>query len=245
MTELNSNTATILDTRCYDCNNKPALTQGLCHTCYERMRKRAIASGRWESVRVPMDASLDHIQTLRDMGYSINLIAHLAGVEERTIGRMLRAENAQIELETEERLLSVPIVSLWDLWKTTKHSHRMPSEPATRRLRALASDGWIYSQVGEKLGWETTQVARLALRPSRLVLSGTTRAIDKVFRDPEFAIPTNRARRVILMRKWPTAFEWDDIDTQDLNAEKIAVRRATRRTHRILEERKAEKRVRR
>lgn len=209
------------------------------------MRRRAVASGRWESVRVPMNDSLDHIQTLRDIGYSIGLIAHLAGVEERTIGRMLRAESAQIELETEERLLAVPTISLWELWKTTKHSHRMPSEPASRRIRALASDGWIYSQIGEKLGWETTQVARLALRPSRLVLSGTTRAIDVVFRDPEFAIPTNRVRRDILMRKWPTAFEWDNIDTPNPEDVRLANKRAARRVERILEERKAEKRVRR
>lgn len=192
-----------------------------------------------------MNDSLDHIQTLRDIGYSIGLIAHLAGVEERTIGRMLRAESAQIELETEERLLAVPTISLWELWKTTKHSHRMPSEPASRRIRALASDGWIYSQIGEKLGWETTQVARLALRPSRLVLSGTTRAIDVVFRDPEFAIPTNRVRRDILMRKWPTAFEWDNIDTPNPEDVRLANKRAARRVERILEERKAEKRVRR
>ena len=191
-----------------------------------------------------MDASLDHIQTLRDIGYSIGLIAHLAGIEERTIGRMLRAESAQIELETEERLLAVPIVSLWELWKTTEYSHRMPSEPAYRRLRALASDGWIYSQIGEKLGWETTQVARLALRPSRLVLSGTTRAIDEVFRDPEFAIPTNRVHRGILMRKWPTAFEWDNIDTQNPEDVRFANKRAARRVGRILKEREAEKRVR-
>ncbi|MDD2326598.1 MAG: hypothetical protein PHW63_11510 [Alphaproteobacteria bacterium] len=191
-----------------------------------------------------MDASLDHIETLRDMGYSIGLIAHLAGIEERTVGRMLRAENAQIELETEERLLAVPTITLWELWKTTKHSHRMPSEPASRRIRALASDGWIYSQIGEKLGWETTQVARLAVRPSALVLSGTTRAIDAVFRDPEFAIPTNRVRRDILMRKWPTAFEWDNIDTPNPEDVRLANKRAARRVERILEERRAEKRVR-
>lgn len=207
---------TAVDVRiCYDCDKRPALTVGLCHNCYERMRKRAIVAGTWESALIPMDAAFTHVQTLRDHGYSLGLIAHLAGVQERTVGRIARSENDQIEIDTEESILAVPVISLWNLWKTTEYSHRMPSGPAVRRLRALATDGWMYPILGEMLGWETTQVARLALRPSKYVFSSTTRAVDAIYSDPDLAVPARRARRDILIKGWPSAMEWDNIDDKD------------------------------
>lgn len=213
---MNITTSTVLSTTiCYDCQDRAVISQGLCHTCYERMRKRAIAEGRWESIRVPLDDTLEHISVLQDLGYSKMLIAHLADVEQRTVGRITTGKNEQIEFETRERILSVPAVSLWDLWKTTEYGHRMPSGPAVRRLRAMVTEGWNYKTLGARLGWETTQVARLTLRPSNTVFSGTTREVDAVFRDPEFITPTQTARMVILKHNWPKSLEWDNIDDPD------------------------------
>lgn len=225
---------------CYDCETREVVAQGLCHTCYERMRKRAIASGQWESIRVPMDSTIEHVNKLRALGYSRILIAHLADVEQRTVGRITRGENEQIEFETQERILSVPEISLWELWKTTEHGHRMPSGPAVRRLRALATEGWMYKTIGEKLGWDTTQVARLALRPSKTVFSGTTRAIDRVFRDPDFLMPAQQARMDILAHKWPKSLEWDNIDDPD--NEIAANNRARMRVKKMKEKIATEKR---
>lgn len=219
---------------CFDCQEKKALTSGLCHTCYERMRRRAVANGTWESIFVPIDKTLERINDLISIGYGVPLISCLSNVSERTINRARNGSYRLISSITEERILAVQPISLWELWKTTEWVHRMPSGPVVRRLRALATDGWSYPMLGELLGWNNTQVSRYVNRPTKYVLSSTTRHVDALYQSNIVAIPVREPRIDIIKKCWPLPFEWDNID--DPTEEPKAVRRARNRVKAILGE---------
>lgn len=227
---------------CFDCKNLPAYSMGLCHTCYERMRRRAIAAGKWESMFVDATPTRKHIFELVDMGYSVALIANLSDTETRTISRVKNETYDKVSQLTEERILAIPKMSLWYLWKYVDYDFRMPSGPASRRLRALATDGWTYQQIGDMLGWDNTQVARYALRPSKYVHSSTMRHISKVYETVGAQITDRVPRRDILMKGWPGSMEWDDIDNPD--EEEAANYRAKLRVRRtVRSEREAKRRT--
>lgn len=214
-------------TVCIDCGRARALRAfGLCSTCYLRMRREAIEAGKWETIYVPAGPTLDHLQALKDAGYGSRLIAHLSGVSSSTIWRIGDQRN-RVAIDTEERILAVPVTSLWTLWRTVDYSHRMPAGPVVRRLRALAADGWTHDEISEAIGWHRSLVGRYLTRPPAWTLSETTRMVDRVYRSDRFLVPIREAPKATVLKGWPRPLEWDDID--DESSQQFARRRSMRR----------------
>lgn len=176
------------------------------------MRRAAIEAGTWESTMVPADEAREHIKRLQAAGYTIKFIAHLARVDEQSVSRARSGKHGMVMLETKERVCAVPVRSLWTLWHTEDHPHRMPTGPVTRRIRSLIADGWTYSEVGDALGWTRSLPSRYANNPPKWTMSTLTRRVDEVYRSPEFAVPVRAPRADIIRNKWPRPFDWGNID---------------------------------
>lgn len=130
---------------CVECCGPSAIrAKGRCAACYERHRRRMKAYGQWDR-RADQAAAHAHVTALRAAGLSNGSIAAAARIAESTVRLLgLPGQKAYVSVDTETRLLAVPIpATTLDLagMAVTGREH-VAALGAQRRLRALAALGW-------------------------------------------------------------------------------------------------------
>lgn len=200
--------------RCYPC--------GFADSQYRDRRRRAIAYGTWQPY-VDAEPAREHVRTLQEFGLGWKRIAHLAGVPNSTMWKLLygarqrgMAPSKRIRPETAQKILAVE--PRLDLLGT-----RIPVDATgtRRRLQALTAGGWPQAQLAARLGIHPSNYCTMLARPQ--VNIGTARASAALYDELWNADPANhgvhpqgisRARNYAKNHGWAPVGAWDD-DTID------------------------------
>lgn len=92
----------------------------------------------------------------------------------------------------------------------------VPSEPTTRRLRALACHGWSVPAITEAMGASATIIRELRVGCRPRVRSSTAKAVADFYAKQELVIldtmVAQRSRSLARRNGWHSPLEWDDIE---------------------------------
>ncbi|AXH50526.1 helix-turn-helix DNA-binding domain protein [Gordonia phage Ruthy] len=206
--------------RCAQCDN-PASARGLCIACYERHRRRQKAYGRWETTYVDARPVRDHVTALRAAGISNLRLRELTGISHTTVqtlmtGRPARGTgpSAKVSRSTADKLLSVPIPDI--AFQAVALRRPVPALGTTRRLQALAANGYSQRDLCRRLGWHWQgNLTELFNGRARQITAVRAREVAALFTELQMIPGTDRqARARALARGWLPPLDWDE-DTID------------------------------
>ena len=201
---------------CYlDNCHDPQHAQGLCSRHYTRQRKAAHRNGTWESVLVPAELMKSRVQKFTEEGYTYTMLEALTGIERNTFIRLFTKNRQLVTEDNLERLLRLPLVPLYELWKTDIGvDYKVPTYLASRRVRALMARGWTTTTLAKEVGLEKRTLQRFAQEEESLNgvfrsnLLKVVEAYDRLW-DKEPPKPHRRAELTRYIH-WPMPLEWDD-----------------------------------
>uniref|UniRef100_UPI003F495F2C hypothetical protein n=1 Tax=Nocardia suismassiliense TaxID=2077092 RepID=UPI003F495F2C len=194
------------------------LRRGLCHACYERIRVRQIAYGRWQPDRVAAEPVRAHVLALNEAGVSRRQIPILAGVHPKAITTLLRGKRGRtpavwVTKTTADRILALPIPA--DPIAVAAAHDLVPALGARRRLRALVAAGWPISHLTAELQMTGSNLGPL-LQEQAMVTVRRHRQIVALFNRLQLQPgPSTRARTYAHKRRWPLPMQWDEEDLDD------------------------------
>ncbi|QLF84869.1 helix-turn-helix DNA binding domain protein [Gordonia phage BBQValindra] len=203
---------------------KPARVRGMCSACYERVRTRQKAYGRWESQHIDAQPVRDHIQKLRDAGISNKRLRELTGISTNTIqvlmtGRPERGTGPtkKVLRRTADRILVIPVPEA--AFQVAAAGRYVPAVGTTRRLQALVANGYSQRELCRRLNWAwDTNATDLFLGRAPHVTAGRARGVAALFTELQLVPGTDgRARNRGKANGWPLPLEWDEdrIDDPD------------------------------
>jgi hypothetical protein len=206
---------TLTGAKIHHCNCPP------CHAAgsrYDARRRLLIATGRWQQLANAQPVR-DHIRHLRANGLGWRHIAHLAGVSEGVVSRLIYGTpsrgygpSKRLHPDASAALLAVQV----DL-DTLADRALIDATGTRRRIQALTCIGWSQTEQARRLGVSRQSHTRLNSTPQ--VTAGLARTIrafyDELSMTPAPAGPSSTgARREAARKKWAPPLAWDD-DTID------------------------------
>ncbi|MEU6543947.1 hypothetical protein [Streptomyces sp. NPDC046859] len=195
------------------------------------------ATGRGQTTTTERAAR--HVERLRAAGMPDREIMADAVISQHALYRIIRREGV-IRRSTETRVLAVKPRDT-DLPGSGTH---IPGLGTTRRLRALAADGWTAAELGRRCGKHKQFIVYLQNQPNTLtVRRWVADYVARLYREldglkpEEHGVPAHIARRTrerAAAKGWMGTAWWDDDDFDDPDF-KPATGRATSRRHDIAE----------
>lgn len=191
------------------------------HTAYDSRRRALIAAGQWAPF-VPAGPVRDHIRQVIDAaGFSHAQFAAAAGVDARTIRKILGPAQIRVKTEVAARICQVnPALVPVHGW--------VPAAGACRRLRALAVGGWSASVLAERLSLGVTAVQLIREGDQQVVAAATARKVRELYdeiwdTEPPAGtrserISRGRTRGYARKAQWPPPMAWDDDTIDDPDA---------------------------
>ncbi len=181
---------------------------------------RAIhASG--ERTMVAPDAAADHIASLLGSEWTLGAIARVSGVGVTTLQRIgsQTRQPKRIKADVEAAILAVQ-------HKGESQRYMIGAVGAVRRIRALATLGWSFREIGRRSGITQRSIVDLNTGVIRNVRPDTYEAICRVY-DELWDQPaperrdgiTGRMIRYAAKQGWAPPLAWDDDDIDDPAAE--------------------------
>lgn len=175
-----------------------------------RAQERRRAGG--PPARVDADRARQHLQALRDLGYSASVLAALAHVDPGTVRNLLLDPETHpraarlIGRDLEQQVLDAE----FDLDLLPETSH-VPAEPTRRRFRALAAIGWSLAELAEQVGVTEAAVSKTA--HASAIQAGVARRYRDLYAQLENTPgPSDRARHEAQKRGWAPPAAWENID---------------------------------
>lgn len=194
----------------------------------EDRRNRLIAYGRYDVGRV--DAAPVREYTLSLMAYGIGMkrIAHIAGVSNSTLGKILYGSEAQgikprarVAKHVAEKVMKVK-PELQHLGKTAL----VEASGTRRRIQALVVIGWSKARLARQLGMAPSNFNKTL--NSETVHAETARKVqalyDQLWNQPQYGhdhrsrISANASRNRAKAKGWAPPLAWDDETIDDPNA---------------------------
>lgn len=198
------------------------LRRGICDCCYERLRHRQTAYGRWENGRVAADPVRAHIAALKDAGVSYRRITVLAGLNRAVLQSVLHGKGPRtdrrrppqwITKATAEKILAVEIPE--DPITVAADKHSFPAFGAQRRLRALVAAGWPMVWLAEQLGMSPGNFGALIHRHTSIG-AARHRRVAVLFEEQHMVPgPSESARAYAKARGWALPMQWDEDSLDD------------------------------
>lgn len=194
-----------------------------CRTCITAITKQVQrgnflrATGR--GLTTAPDRAADHLDALRAAGTSDSYTIQQSGICPDLLYRIAR-RHGTIHRRTESRLLAVKPAP------TTKGpGNNVPALGTTRRLRALAADGWSAAELGRQAGKHKQFIVHLQGLPEqaqvRMWVADYVRELCQQLRDraPESqgvpVVIASRTRKRAASKGWSGTDYWDDEDFDD------------------------------
>lgn len=209
-------------TTCVKCGREyRPLRRQMCHACYENIRHRQTAYGRWQPDRVDAEPVRAHVQALQAAGVSLRRLPQLAGVDRSTIGTLVygkpgRLPATWVTRRTADRILAVPIPN--DPTMVAADGALVPAVGAQRRLRALVAAGWTMTYLGDQIGVTPQNFSKLIHQLTHIT-AARHRAICELFDRLQLETgPSARAVAYARRRRWPLPMQWDEDTIDDPDA---------------------------
>ncbi|WP_235738969.1 hypothetical protein [Nocardioides alcanivorans] len=171
----------------------------------DRYRKRAY--GTWEPSTTTVDAAAAraHIAALRAQGASVATIARAAGVGDSTVAKITGSKE-RITRDTERRILAARITE----------SDRIATHRQARRLQALAAIGWTFNALGDRVGIDPGNLARMARGKAKYANRKNFDLVCAVYEVLHMTPgPSDEARKRAEAKGWMPPLAWEDIDDLD------------------------------
>lgn len=177
-----------------------------CHVHYEAFRKdREAKGGRLVGCTSPQPA-LEHVNKLRAAGLGYRRIAELAGLTPQSVQRLGR--NKQIFLDTEQKLLSLPIPV--GIHRIAADKCLISPVGTERRLKALVRFGYDHRFLAQELGVSDNAVGKWINGRQETVTAKQAKGVEKLFNRLESTPGSNlRARNRGAKMGWPPPYSWD------------------------------------
>lgn len=173
--------------------------------------------------KLPTHKVKAHIEYLISLGFNCAAIAAAAGVDRGTVLDARSGRNRMITSKLEKKIMAVTPDAIYA--RPDRRGY-VPAAGAVRRLQALATMGWRYSDLTPMLGFSAHDLGkRMNNSISRQRYDAIVRLYDELWDKcgPGSQCGINQA----LARGWQRPMAWDDDTIDDPNAEPFGtVRRA-------------------
>lgn len=168
---------------------------------YDRLYRRDRVMGRVRTCDA--QSVVLHVNSLLGQGWRKADIARVSGVDVAHVGRVARATNRRVRVETAQALLAVQ-------GEAPVYVYRYK---VLRRLRALMAMGWPHSVLTEQMGFDTRSFMNQdALHTSRERLDASRR----VYRELSAREGPSSFTRLAAQRLgYPSPAQWEDIDNDE------------------------------
>ena len=181
-----------------------------CEACaaanrrYESDRARINWADRLEHQWTTPDRAVAHLNDLRAAGMGLRQVMAHTGISRTTLQEL--GIRHRISRATEARILAVR--------PSPADGARVDGIGTARRLQALMAIGWSGAQLGDRLGWTTSNLWTMILGRGQVQVA-TARKVADLY-DELWDQPGDRRRSVNLARRngWVPPMAWDD-DTID------------------------------
>ena len=199
----------------------PIRSRGRCNRHYEAHRRRMMAYGRWESVRVPAAPVRAHYEALLAAGMSRNQVSRISGVKPDQLDNLLRPRKDRgdqlariVFRRTADRVLAVPVPAPHEVWRYAAAGQPVHPAGTARRLQGLVALGWTNRELSNRLGVHEANFGN-ALYGTRQPTAGFARKVAALFNELQLTPgPSVRARLRAQRNGWASPLAWDE-DTID------------------------------
>lgn len=192
-------TRTCTCNRCQRCRNRER----------RRLQRRMQKAGTWQPWHPNPEQVREHINHLRDHGVGLDAIAESAGIARISVQRITYGTYKYVTTETAEAILAV----------TPRAAKQVNPTGTRRRLQALATLGYSYPYLSEKLGVNPRGVAAYAAPSKRWVMRDTAEKVRQLY--DELSMKPGPDQTAALRAKnkgWAPPLAWDDDTIDDPNA---------------------------
>ena len=164
--------------------------------------------------RVPIDPVAQHVQTLRDAGWSPGQIAAAAGCTERTVSDLQHHRYKTIRRDIASRILAArPTLA------TVPGTTAVPATGTIRRIQALMAIGHTLASIATAMPMAPTALSNTVRGGRPTVTVDTARAAERVYRAwSETPGPSRRSINRGVANGWPPPAAWDDERIDDPGA---------------------------
>lgn len=160
---------------------------------------------------VPHEEVVEHIQRLHDAGMTWRQIADAAGVALRIVGKVREPGRKRIRKDLAEKLMAVTYTEA----HRTQNAH-VPILGPSRRLQALATQGWGNVALSEETGIPKGMIWKIQHAQARYVFAKTAETIAEVYERLADVRAVGRnttyTRNTAAKHGWVPPAMWDDID---------------------------------
>ena len=200
----------------------PIRSRGRCNRHYEAHRRRMMAYGRWESVRVPAAPVRAHYEALLAAGMSRNQVSRISGVKPDQLDNLLRPRKDRgdqpariVFRRTADRILAVPVPAPHEVWRWAADGQRVDPTGTARRLQALVALGYSQRSLAARLGVHEANLPQ-TVNGTRLATAGLARKVAALFDELQL-VPGDsvRARNTAKRRGWVPPLAWDEDSIDD------------------------------
>ncbi|KIU17888.1 hypothetical protein TL10_06425 [Mycolicibacterium llatzerense] len=197
-------------------------SRGMCHACYMAWHSRQTAYGRFESRHTPAGPVRAHITMLLAAGLTIRALESAAGVNRKSINKILRGSTKTM-VENAEKLLALqPPAAVHEV---AADHQPIDATGTRRRLQALIAYGYTQSDLAARLGITDSTLSKIVVRDGD-VLAVTARNVATMFDALQTTPGTSaRSRRRGAANRWPVPMAWDEDTIDDPGAQPAPVDR--------------------
>ena len=225
----------------------PGKHQGLCPTCYDRIRNQH-NSGRETEVPfypqyVPVSETnaVERVQEFFDAGYSHRMIHMVMGCENGFTVRLLKGKMDRISVDNLTRIEGTELIPVYELWKKDIGiDYLLPNYLAARRVKSLSVVGWSSREVAEEMGVNKAAISSITSAGKKRVKRSTLVELDAAYRRLSMTPSPSGVHALhprIRKTVYPRPFEWNEGEIDLPDGEAAALERAR---HRYRNARKAE-----
>lgn len=183
---------------------KAAATRYRKQWTYERLQGK--------TRRIPPDAVVLHIATLRGQGWSYRAIAAEAGVSVQSVSRLGRSQQT-ITQKIAQKILAVDPMTLPSKASKQTTEPMVPRVGTVRRLQALMRIAWSPEEIGRRAGHGRNWVYNLLHQQGQWVTRSTHDKVARIFDELKNTRgPAERTARHAKKMGFPGPLQWDDID---------------------------------
>lgn len=175
----------------------------------DKRRRLGLLEGTWQPF-VNATPVREHVRWLCSQGMSTRAIADVSGISLSTVNR-LRWDSTQSQARVRARVADA-ILTIRRPADVTPPGRQVSAVGTARRIRAMQAVGWPLSEIGARLGMHTTYVSRICCKNDRVSVEIAARVrvvYDDLSGSPG---PSEKSRRLGVLRRWGLPASWDDID---------------------------------
>ena len=214
----------------------PGKHQGLCPTCYARVRNQHNSGRETEVPFYPQFVPLsetnakERIQEFLDAGYSYRMIHKVMGFESHFVYRLMAGKMDKISVDNLIRIEDAELVPIYELWKTDIGvDYFLPNWLAARRVKSLSVVGWSSREVAREWGVSRANISAITSAGRKTVKRSTLVELDAIYQKLSMTPSPSGIDGLhwtIRQTVYPRPFEWNEGEIDLPNGEALAMNRA-------------------